>query len=152
MYLLDTNVASDAIRGEPAAVRSRLIAVRIHEVAVSAVTQGELKYGLMKRGNPDGLRRLIEEFLIRVEVLPWTAAVADVYGSVRASCSARGITLGALDMMIAAHALATGSVLVTRDRAFRQVGGGLVVDDWATWRLCEASRGRATPRTTHLAL
>jgi tRNA(fMet)-specific endonuclease VapC len=131
VYLLDTNMASYAIRGEPAAVRARLITVPMHEVAVSAVTQGELKYGLMKRGNPDGLRQLIDEFLIRVEVLPWTADVADVYGSVRASCAAQGISLGALDMMIAAHALATRSVLVTRDGAFRNVGGGLVVENWA---------------------
>jgi tRNA(fMet)-specific endonuclease VapC len=102
----------------------------VHEAAISAVTQGELIYGLEKRGNPEGLRALVHEFLIRVEVLPWTAAVANVYGSLRASCSQRGVSLGALDMMIAAQAVAADAVLVTRDKAFRRVEQGLKLDDW----------------------
>jgi tRNA(fMet)-specific endonuclease VapC len=129
-YLLDTNVASDAIKGNPAQVRERLVALPVHEVAISAVTQGELIYGLEKRGNPEALRALIHEFLIRVEVLPWTADVANVYGSLRAACSQRGVSLGALDMMIAAQAVAAAAVLVTRDKAFAHVEHGLKLEDW----------------------
>ncbi len=130
-YLLDTNVASDAIKGHPARVRERLVALPVQDVAISAVTQGELIYGLQKWGNPEALRALIHEFLIRVEVLPWTADVANVYGSLRASCAQRGVSLGALDMMIAAQAVAANSVLVTRDKAFGHVGHGLKLEDWA---------------------
>ncbi len=129
-YLLDTNAASDAIKGSPLPVRERLVSLPVHEVAISAVTQGELIYGLEKRGNPEGLRALIHEFLIRVEVLPWTAEVANVYGALRASCARRGVGLGALDMMIAAQAVAADSVLVSRDRAFQRVEHGLKLDDW----------------------
>jgi tRNA(fMet)-specific endonuclease VapC len=129
-YLLDTNAASDAIKGEPAQVRERLVALPVHDVAISAVTQGELIYGLEKRGNPEALRALIHEFLIRVEVLPWTADVANVYGSLRAACSQRGVSLGALDMMIAAQAVAADAVLVTRDKAFAHVEHGLKLEDW----------------------
>jgi tRNA(fMet)-specific endonuclease VapC len=129
-YLLDTNIASDAIKGQPARVRERLVDLPIRSVAVSAVTQGELIYGLAKRGNPATLAALIHEFLIRVEVLPWTAEVANVYGALRASCGARGVSLGALDMMIAAQALAADTVLVTRDKAFSHVEGGLQLEDW----------------------
>ena len=82
------------------------------------MTQGELIYGLAKRGNPAALSALVHEFLVRVEVLPWTAEVANVYGSLRASCAQRGVSLGALDMMIAAHALATQAVLVNETRPF----------------------------------
>jgi tRNA(fMet)-specific endonuclease VapC len=129
-YLLDTNIASDAIKGEPASVRARLVALPMRSVAISAVTQGELIYGLAKRGNPKALSALIHEFLIRVEVLPWTGEVADVYGKLRAECGARGVSLGALDMMIAAQAVAISAVLVTRDKAFSHVQGGLILEAW----------------------
>lgn len=129
-YLLDTNIASDAIKGNPARVRQRLVSLPMRSVTVSAVTQGELIYGLAKRGNPTALGALIHEFLIRVEVVPWTAEVANTYGALRASCAARGVSLNALDMMIAAQAVATGAVLVTRDKAFSLVEDGLQVEDW----------------------
>jgi tRNA(fMet)-specific endonuclease VapC len=129
-YLLDTNIASDALKGNPPGVRERLVALPMRSVAISAVTQGELIYGLAKRGNPAALGALIHEFLIRVEVLPWTAAVANVYGALRASCAARGVTLSALDMMIAAQAVAAGAVLVTRDKAFEHVQDGLKLENW----------------------
>jgi tRNA(fMet)-specific endonuclease VapC len=128
--LLDTNIASDAIKGNPARVRERLVALPMRSVAVSAVTQGELIYGLAKRGNPAALSALIHEFLIRVEVLPWTAEVANVYGTLRASCAARGVSLGALDMMIAAQAVATDAVLVTRDKALDHVESRLKLENW----------------------
>jgi len=128
--LLDTNIASDALKGNPAAVRNRLVALPMRSVAISAVTQGELLYGLAKRGNPTGLSTLIHEFLIRVEVLPWTAEVATTYGALRAGCAARGVNLGALDMMIAAQAAASNAVLVTRDKTFSLVGKELKIEDW----------------------
>jgi tRNA(fMet)-specific endonuclease VapC len=129
-YLLDTNMASHVIRGDQPGVRERLVALPVLSAAVSAVTRGELMYGLAKRGNPTALGALIHEFLIRVEVLPWTGEVADVYGALRASCRVRGIGLDALDMMIAAQAVAVGAILVTRDKAFSHVEHGLKVEDW----------------------
>jgi tRNA(fMet)-specific endonuclease VapC len=129
-YLLDTNIASDAIKGDPPQVRERVVALPMRSVAISAVTQGELIYGLAKRGNPKALSALIHEFLIRVEVLAWTGEVANVYGTLRAACAARGVSLGALDMMIAAQAVAAGAILVTRDKAFSHVRGGLTVEKW----------------------
>jgi tRNA(fMet)-specific endonuclease VapC len=130
VYLLDTNIASDAIKGNPARVRERLVSLPMRSVSVSAVTQGELIYGLAKRGNPAALSALIHEFLIRVEVLPWTAEVATVYGALRASCAKRGVSLSALDMMIAAQAVTTSAVLVTRDKAFDHVEDGLKLENW----------------------
>jgi tRNA(fMet)-specific endonuclease VapC len=53
-----------------------------------------------------------------------------VYGELRADCAARGVSLGALDMMIAAQAVAAGALLVTRDEAFDHVKGALTVEAW----------------------
>lgn len=141
-YLLDTNIASHVIKGDIPRVREHLVRVPMHSVAISAITQAELLYGVAKRGNPQGLAARVHAFLARVEVLPWTAEVADVYGRLRASCEAAGTPLAPMDMLIAAHAcslhqaakrLGNAAVLVTRDKAFSRVPGreGLVSVDWA---------------------
>ena len=130
MYLLDTNIASHIIKGDIPLVRERLANVPLHEVAVSVVTQAELLYGVAKRGHPPGLTTRVHEFLIRVVILPWTQDDARIYGDLRASCEASSVTLAPMDMMIAAHAKATGAILVTRDRAFGFVPNGLTVQDW----------------------
>ena len=128
-YLLDTNTASYVIRGVPPQVRSRLVQVPMHALAVSAITEAELRFGAERHPRPQGLRAVVDAFLARLEVLAWDSAAARVYGRVRADLTARGGALGAMDMLIAAHALATGAVLVTSDRAFGRIDG-LSVEDW----------------------
>ena len=129
--MLDTNMASYVIKGHPPEVRQRLAALPMGSIFVSVVTQAELLYGVARKGYPKALASLIREFLLRVEVLPWDGEAATVYGDLRSSCAASGITLGALDMMIAAHAVAAKATLVTHDQAFSLVPGGvLAVEDW----------------------
>lgn len=130
IYLLDTNIASHIIRGDLPQVRHRLACVPLQRVAISVVTEAELLYGVAKRDHPSGLSTRVREFLIRVHILPWTSAVAQIYGDLRAACEACGVTLAPLDMMIAAHARASGAILVTRDRAFRLIPGLFALEDW----------------------
>ncbi|MGD0498685.1 MAG: type II toxin-antitoxin system VapC family toxin [Bryobacteraceae bacterium] len=127
-YLLDTNIASSIIKGDPA-VRRRLVAVPMHEVAISAVTEGELRYGVARMPARTSLNTVVEEFLIRVAVYPWDSAAARKHGQVRTALEQAGHPLGNFDTMIAAHALARGSVLVTHDKAFARVKG-LELEDW----------------------
>jgi len=129
--MLDTNMASYVIKGLHPEIRERLLAVPANNIVVSAVTQGELLYGLARKNHPVALAKLVHEFLYRVDTLPWDEPVAAVYGNLRASCSISGITLGALDMMIAAHAAASGCILVTHDKAFGLIPrNSLLVEDW----------------------
>jgi len=124
-------MASYVIKGHPPEVRQRLAALPMGSIFVSVVTQAELLYGVARKGYPKALASLIREFLLRVEVLPWDGEAATVYGDLRSSCAASGITLGALDMMIAAHAVAAKATLVTHEQAFSLVPGGvLAVEDW----------------------
>jgi len=129
--MLDTNMASYVIKGHPPEARLRLAALPMDSVVISVITQAELLYGLARKGHPPAFANLIREFLLRVEVLPWDGEAATAYSDLRSSCAAAGITLGALDMMITAHAVAAKATLVTHDKAFSLVPDGvLAVEDW----------------------
>lgn len=129
-YLLDTNTASYIIKGEPPQVRQRLLQVPMEALVVSTITEAELLYGGARRPGARGLHRAIDEFLLRVDVLPWGRDAARSYAVLRAAAASKGITLGAMDLLIAAHALAINATLVSSDKAFRLVEQ-LLVEDWA---------------------
>ena len=127
-YMIDTNTVSHLIKGHPAVAR-RVVKVPMASLCVSSITEGELLFGLAKRPTAKRLHALVSGLLQRVDVLPWNSAVAAHYGTVRAKLERQGRSLGPLDLLIAAHALAVGSVLVTNDRAFGQVNE-LNIEDW----------------------
>ena len=129
-WLLDTNIASDVIKGDRREIFDRLIALPIEDIAISSVTEAELLYGLAKRGYPKALSERVRQFLLRVDVLPWDHDITKTYGELRAACEAKGVTLAPLDMMIAAHAVAIDATLVTRDKAFARVPHPLKFEDW----------------------
>jgi|SRR5271157_1307090 len=128
-YLLDTNIASYIIKGNFPAVRRRLVRHPMAEIAISSVTEGELCYGVARRPGATGLRTVVDEFLRAVTILPWDSDAARQYGQIRATLERKGQPMGNLDMMIGAHALASGLILVTNDRAFGRVHG-LKMQDW----------------------
>jgi len=72
---------------------------------------------------------MVDEFLLRVTILPWDSDAARQYGQLRAILERRGMVMGSLDMMIGAHALASGLTLVTNDGAFERISG-LKLQDW----------------------
>ena len=127
-YMLDTNMVGFLIRGRPAVLR-RVTEAAPGALCISAVTKGEIVFGLSRRRAGQFLRIAVTEFLLRVDVLPWDSEVADTYGAVRAELERIGKGLGTLDMMIGAHALNLRAVLVTNDQAFRLVPG-LDLEDW----------------------
>ncbi|MDI9334431.1 MAG: type II toxin-antitoxin system VapC family toxin [Cytophagales bacterium] len=127
-YMLDTNTVSYFLRSDPA-VTKRLLAVPMSALCLSAITEGELLFGIAKRPEATHLARAVREFLRRVTALPWDNTVTERYGLLRASMALQGHTLGSLDMLIGAHAAAVGAILVTSDQAF-QMMDGLVTEDW----------------------
>jgi tRNA(fMet)-specific endonuclease VapC len=130
LYLLDTNTVSHLIKRHPQ-VTQRLLAVPMHKICISAITAGELAFGLAKRPQALALKAAVDEFLLRVEVLPWDEAVSQTYGTLRAQLQSQGKPLAALDMQIAAHALHLKATLVSSDRAFAQVTD-LLMEDWTS--------------------
>lgn len=125
-YMLDTNTVSHLLKRHPVVAR-RVQSTPITALCISAVTQGELLFGLARRPEATALHAVVREFLRRVDVLPWDAA--EVYGPARAAGQRQGRVLAPLDLLIGTHALAVGAVLATNDQAFSQLDG-LRVEDW----------------------
>lgn len=127
-YLLDTNAASYLINKKSRAMDRHVARVPVAELGISAVTEGELRYGVAMKGSTP-LQFAVENFLLTVIALPWDSAAAREYGRLRSELEREGRLLGSLDLMIAAHAVALGVILVTGDRAFARIKG-LKTEDW----------------------
>lgn len=129
LYMLDTNTVSYLIKGR-LEKEHRFKVNSISDFCVSAITEGELLFGVMRRQGADRLELLVRQFLRRIEVLPFDSDTAGRFALLRVEMERRGKALTALDMLIAAHALAVDAVLVTSDRAFSHVPG-LKIENWA---------------------
>jgi tRNA(fMet)-specific endonuclease VapC len=128
-YLLDTNTVSYALRGI-GGVNDRLREADPTQIAVSAITEAELWFGVRKSGSRR-LERAVTGFLDAIAVLALDRRGARAYGTLRALLESRGTPIGIADTMIAAHALSSASVLVTNNgRHFRRIPG-LKVEDWS---------------------
>jgi len=127
-YLLDTNTASYVIKGNFPRVRDHLLRVPMAEVGISVITEAELRFGAARLPAATRLKLAVEEFLIRVEILPWHSVSARQYADLRAVLEAEGTPMGNMDMMIAAQTLASKVTLVTHDRVFKRVQSLKVVD------------------------
>lgn len=127
-YMLDTNSVSHLLREHPALVR-RVTATPMASLCLSAITEAELRYGLAKRPDAKRLHRAVGELLLRLDILPWDSDTAQAYGAMRASLERQGKALAPLDLLIAAHAVATGCTLISNDQAFTQLTD-LALEDW----------------------
>jgi tRNA(fMet)-specific endonuclease VapC len=130
MFLLDTDTCSYIIRDRPASMRLRLESAAYAGLAVSEIVAAELQYGAARHpSRSEQLRSSVENFLSRLEVLPWTGAMA--YAEIRCDLERRGLPIGGNDLLIAAHALTLGATLVTNNlRHFRRIRG-LACESWA---------------------
>ena len=96
---------------------------------ISAVTEAELLYGAARKSDSVRSKTAVDEFLLRVDSLPWDSNAARRYADLRAAVEIAGAPMGNLDMMIAAHALAAEAILVTNDRSFSRLKN-LKIEDW----------------------
>ena len=130
-WLLDTNVCIAVIRQRPESALRRLRGKQVGQVGLSTITLAELEFGAAKSQQPAKARAALREFLLPLEVVTFDEGAAEAYGTVRAAMEKKGRPIGPLDTLIAAHALALGTVLVTSNtREFRRVPG-LSVEDWS---------------------
>jgi len=129
-YLLDTNTCIYLIKKQPPQVIAQLKKLSINQVCISSVTLAELAYGVNKSQAQQKNQQALEEFILPLTVVPFDQDAVFYYGKIRASLERRGTPIGALDLMIAAHALSLGITLVTNNtREFIRVDG-LKIENW----------------------
>ncbi|NVO08224.1 MAG: PIN domain-containing protein, partial [Rhodoferax sp.] len=97
---------------------------------ISVITEAEMRFGVRRQPNATRLAKAVDAFLLDVPSLPWTSATATTYAELRTRMEIKGIGLSAMDLLIAAQALAEDCTLVSADRAFAQVPG-LRLLDWS---------------------
>ena len=129
-YMLDTNICIYVINARPPKVLARFRQERLGSLGVSSVTAAELAFGVAKSGSTRN-REALEMFLAPLEVMPFDVSAIWHYGDLRARLERRGPPIDALDTMIAAHALASNTILVTNNtREFARVPA-LRLENWA---------------------
>lgn len=130
LYMLDTDTASYVIRGKTPILDARVAATPPRHVCISAVTRGELLYGINLKDGAHKLAQVVDQFLIRVQCLPWDEAAATHFASIAAGLHKAGKPIGSMDAMIAGHAMAAGAVLVTNNiRHFSRIAG-INIENW----------------------
>jgi tRNA(fMet)-specific endonuclease VapC len=127
---LDTNICSYILRRHPVSMIERFATLNRTQLWLSTVVAAELRFGAVKLASPR-FSAAVEAWLAGFDILPWSLEATHHYAQIRAALERSGQTIGGMDMMIAAHALAEETVLVTNNaREFHRVPG-LAVEEWA---------------------
>lgn len=127
---LDTNICSYILRRHPASMIERFAALNPDQVWLSAIVASELRFGAIKLAAPR-FHAAIEAWLAGFDVRPWPLDATHHYAQIRAALERTGKPIGGMNLMIAAHAMAEDSVVITNNaREFLRVPG-LAVEEWA---------------------
>lgn len=130
-YLLDTNICIYLIKNNPISVRHHFEALSIGDVGLSSITVAELQYGAEKSQQIEKNLAALEHFFLPLIVADFDAKAAHRYGQIRAYLEKQGMSIGSLDMLIAAHALSLDVTLVTNNvKEFTRVPS-LLIENWA---------------------
>lgn len=133
LLLLDSDIASYIIKSRYPAVDARYAEADASRVCISAVSQSELLYGLKRLDSSHPLQFTVRRFLENMRILPWGEEAAGVHADIRYRLVSGGIMIGAMDMMIAAHAIALDAVLVTNNvRHYSRLSPILKLENWVT--------------------
>jgi len=129
-YLLDTSVCVELIRRRATRLLKQMAQRPTADFALSSITLAELQYGAEKSARPPHQRQTLEKFLVPFTVLDFDHIASAAYGRIRVKLEAVGTPMGALDLLIAAHAISRDLVVLTRNlKEFKRVAG-LKVEDW----------------------
>ncbi len=128
-YLLDTNIVSDLVRHPAGKIAQLIRAVGEERICTSLVVAAELRYGAHKKGSAR-LTNQLEGILAALKVLPLEQPIDERYAELRAALEREGTPIGPNDMLIAAHALALGLVVVTANVGEFSRVPGLALENW----------------------
>ena len=130
-YMLDTNICIYIIKQKPENVIERFRQTPVSDIGVSCITLSELEYGVLKSAKPEQNKLALAQFMAPIEICAYDDVAAQHYGKIRSYLEKQGTPIGSLDMLIAAHARALNSVLITNNETeFKRVSS-LKIENWA---------------------
>jgi tRNA(fMet)-specific endonuclease VapC len=127
-YMLDTNMCIYLMKNQPEQVARRFAACYVGDVVMSAITFAELDYGVAASADPARERGNLDALASLIPVEPFDIAAARAYGPVRMATKER--KKDHLDKLIASHALALDTVLVTNNVRDFVAYPGLKIENW----------------------
>lgn len=131
LSMLDTDTVSYLLKGRSPSIEARLNSMHPSLICISVMTRAELLYGLKRLPVDHHLHMIVRKFLKIVHVSSWDVEAADWYADIRHQLVSKGLPIGEMDMMIAAHALSLGAVLVTNNiRHFERINAPLILENW----------------------
>jgi len=130
MYLLDTNICIYIINSNPRTVVERIKQFKPSQVKLSAISIGELEYGVSKSRNREKNRNALVDFASGFDILPFDDNDAEVFGLIRADLEKRGQVIGSYDMQIAAQAISNDLILVTNNTGEFERIKDLKLENW----------------------
>ena len=129
-YMLDTDACIALIKNRPVSIRSRLSLLAPEEVGISSIVAAELWFGVAISQKKKKNESALKDFLEVVTLLDWPCEASPLYGKIRAQLQKLGTPIGAMDLLIASHALFIDTVLVTNNtREFERVPD-LKIENW----------------------
>jgi tRNA(fMet)-specific endonuclease VapC len=130
MYMLDTNICIYAIKNKPESVLEKIHSNLEAGLSISAITLAELEHGVAASAYPEKNATSLLQFLSIMSILPFGDRAAAEYGNICAALRKKGMPIGTMDMLIAAHAKVESLVLVTNNtKEFERVEG-LKLENW----------------------
>lgn len=129
-YLLDSNVCVDYLTGRYPPVTTRIQGLLPEDLCLSSIVVAELRYGADKSARPRQNHRLLDVLINEIPCRDFDSKAASNYGKVRAALEKKGEPIGPNDMLIAAHALSLGLILVSDNIGEFNRVKGLKLDNW----------------------
>jgi tRNA(fMet)-specific endonuclease VapC len=128
-YMLDTNIISDLIKNPQGRAAKRIARVGEDNICTSIIVAAELRYGCAKSGSKR-LLKAVDDLLGEIHVLPFEVPADAEYGGIRSELETAGKPIGGNDLLIATHAYATGTTIVTANTDEFKCIRGLNVENW----------------------
>ena len=133
-FMLDTDVCIALIKNRPVSMQNRLSLLIPEEVGISSMVAAELWFGVANSQKKKKNEAALKDFLEFVTLLDWPCEASPFYGHIRSQLQKLGTPIGAMDLLIASHALFLDTVLVTNNtREFERVPD-LKVENWLSDR------------------
>ncbi len=131
LFMLDTNISIYIIKNHPAELIQKVKKFSPSDLVLSAMIVCELEYGVSKSSNPEKNRQTLVKFLAPFKICPFNEQAASHYGDIRAHLERSGNSIGAMDLLIAAHARSLSLTLVTNNLSEFERVPGLRTVNWA---------------------